>query len=101
MEFGAQTLGFDASMDDFKRVKKIFGKISVFSVSNRFFKRDFGAKIGKSGFKPRSGHFLASEASSKHREAMRGPEGPVRSTARPRSGLFEPRSGVLSREAAF
>ena len=32
---------------------------------------------------------------------MRGPEGPVRSTARPRSGLFAPRSGVLSREAAL
>ena len=36
----------------------------------------------------------------RHREVMRGPEGPVRSMARPRSGLFAPRSGALSREAA-
>ena len=94
-------MGFDASMDDFKRGKKIFEKIRFFPFQIGFFKRDFGAKIGKSRFKPRSGHFLASKASPKHREAMRGPEGPVRSTARPRSGLFAPRSGVLSREAAL
>ena len=79
---------------------KIYVFFRFFCLKSVIFRGDFGQNR-KIGVRAAKRPFFASEASPKHREAMRGPEGPVRSTARPRSGLFAPRSGVLSREAAL
>ena len=71
----------------------------LFASNPLFLGGDFGAKIGKSEFRAAKRPFFASEASPKHREAMRGPEGPCAKHGKAKRPFcaakrrFEPRSG--------
>ena len=100
-------MGFDASMDDFKKGKKIFEKIQFFPLQigflsvilapkseNRGVSRE--AAISRERSEPQASRSdaRARRARAKHGKAAKRP---FRAAER----RFEPRSGVLSREAAL
>ena len=95
MEFGAQTLGSDASMQVISEEKKIFVKNRFFGFFGGYNTLFFSYFRGNIGFLPRSGDLERAVSIAKR---CAGPKGLL---GRPRSGLLEPeglppRSGAVA-----